>query len=268
MRRTGRWRRSVALPVTFCPLAAKRSAMRDFRVSGGKDYDRSGASDPANLGRQRAVASAAIVRHGGGLFPRPDPSDEPGRAPAAKRRRPASRGPNGGGAGRRPRRLRGAVARLRTADQSRGAAARRGRGLCRRRRAGRAADDPPRPPNLRSGPLVRRMAANHRRPPRHRSAAAIGRQHAREVHAPLDFESAADERAAPVDAGPSAGGRVNEALASLPERQREAVRLLVLEEQSLSEAAAATLRSKGALKVNLHRALKTLRGRFSGTDGS
>jgi RNA polymerase sigma factor (sigma-70 family) len=96
----------------------------------------------------------------------------------------------------------------------------------------------------------------------------IGRQHAREVHAPLDFESAADERAAPVDAGPSAGGRVNEALASLPERQREAVRLLVLEEQSLSEAAVATLRSKGALKVNLHRALKTLRGRFSGTDGS
>jgi DNA-directed RNA polymerase specialized sigma24 family protein len=57
-------------------------------------------------------------------------------------------------------------------------------------------------------------------------------------------------------------------LASLPERQREAVRLLVLEEQSLSEAAVATLRSKGALKVNLHRALKTLRGRFSGTDGS
>ena len=61
-----------------------------------------------------------------------------------------------------------------------------------------------------------------------------------------------------------AGGRVNEALASLPERQREAVQVLVLEEQSLSEAAIATRRSKGALKVNLHRALKALRGKFGG----
>ena len=43
----------------------------------------------------------------------------------------------------------------------------------------------------------------------------------------------------------------------MPERQREAVRLLVLEEQSLSEAAVATRRSKGALKVNLHRALNS-----------
>jgi RNA polymerase sigma-70 factor (ECF subfamily) len=92
----------------------------------------------------------------------------------------------------------------------------------------------------------------------------IGRQHAREVHAPLDFESFADERAGAADAGPSARGRVGEALASLPERQREAVRLLVLEEQSLSEAAIATRRSKGSLKVNLHRALKALRGRFGG----
>jgi RNA polymerase sigma-70 factor (ECF subfamily) len=92
----------------------------------------------------------------------------------------------------------------------------------------------------------------------------IGRQHAREVHAPLDFESFADERGGPADAGPSAGGRVGEAVASMPERQREAVRLLVLEEQSLSEAAIATRRSKGSLKVNLHRALKALRGRFGG----
>ena len=97
----------------------------------------------------------------------------------------------------------------------------------------------------------------------------IGRQHAREVHAPLDFEAYADEHAGPADAGPSAGGgRVNEALANLPERQREAVRLLVLEEQSLSEAAVSTRRSKGALKVNLHRALKALRGRFGAEDGS
>ena len=96
----------------------------------------------------------------------------------------------------------------------------------------------------------------------------VGRQHAREVHAPLDFEAFADERAGPADAGAPAGSLVNEAVAKLPERQREAVRLLVLEEQSLSEAAIATRRSKGALKVNLHRALKALRGRFGGEGGS
>jgi RNA polymerase sigma factor (sigma-70 family) len=90
----------------------------------------------------------------------------------------------------------------------------------------------------------------------------VGRQHAREVHAPVEFEAFADERTRPPDAGASTDGHVNEALASLPERQREAVRVLVLEEQSLSEAALATRRSKGALKVNLHRALKALRGRL------
>ena len=56
---------------------------------------------------------------------------------------------------------------------------------------------------------------------------------------------------------------MREALATLPERQREAVEALVLEEQSLAEAAAVTRRSKGALKVNLHRALKTLRRTFN-----
>jgi RNA polymerase sigma factor (sigma-70 family) len=92
----------------------------------------------------------------------------------------------------------------------------------------------------------------------------IGRQRAREIHSPIDFESFADESARPADRGPSAGGRVNDALARLPERQREAVQVLVLEERSLSEAALATRRSKEALKVNLHRALKALRGRFGG----
>jgi len=94
----------------------------------------------------------------------------------------------------------------------------------------------------------------------------IGRQRAREVHSPLDFESFADESADPARRGGTAasGAVVREALATLPERQREAVQALVLEEQSLAEAAAVTRRSKGALKVNLHRALKTLRGKFDG----
>jgi len=41
---------------------------------------------------------------------------------------------------------------------------------------------------------------------------------------------------------------------------------LVIREQSLAEAAAATRRSKGALKVNLHRALKALRGKLERTE--
>jgi len=89
-----------------------------------------------------------------------------------------------------------------------------------------------------------------------------GRRAAREVYAPLVFESYAD-----ADADPSSGldssdraAAVGEALATLPERQREAVQHLVVEGQSLSEAARATRRSKTALKVSLHRALKTLRG--------
>lgn len=90
------------------------------------------------------------------------------------------------------------------------------------------------------------------------------RHHARELHAPLAFEAYADEDADPTRgvAFTEASGRVSEALATLPPRQREAVEVLVLEEQSLAEAAAATRRTKVALKVNLHRALKVLRGKL------
>jgi RNA polymerase sigma-70 factor (ECF subfamily) len=49
------------------------------------------------------------------------------------------------------------------------------------------------------------------------------------------------------------------AVAALPARQREAVHRLMLEEMSLDDAAALTGRSKGSLKVNLHRALRALR---------
>lgn len=93
----------------------------------------------------------------------------------------------------------------------------------------------------------------------------IGRQRAREIHAPLAFEAYADQAASPARTaeGVANSGRVNEVLATLPERQREAVQVLILEEQSLAEAAAATRRTKGALKVNLHRALKALRGKFA-----
>ena len=52
---------------------------------------------------------------------------------------------------------------------------------------------------------------------------------------------------------------VHDAVARLPKGQREAVRMLKLEEMSLKEAAAASGMSVAALKVATHRALKTLR---------
>lgn len=92
----------------------------------------------------------------------------------------------------------------------------------------------------------------------------------RELHAPLALEAYPDEDADPARGvgQTEASGRVSEALATLPPSQREAVEKLVLQEQSLTEAAAATRRTKVALKVNLHRALKTLRGKLARTESS
>ncbi len=89
----------------------------------------------------------------------------------------------------------------------------------------------------------------------------LRRHGAREFHLPLALEAYPDESADPTRSveQTEASGRVGEALAMLPPRQREAVEVLLLKEQSLTEAAVATRSSKGALKVNLHRALKTLR---------
>lgn len=94
------------------------------------------------------------------------------------------------------------------------------------------------------------------------------RQDLREVYAPLAFESHADEAADQTQAlaRSDATGAVARALASLPARQREAVERLVLEERSLTDVAALTRRTKGSLKVNLHRALKALRCRMTSTE--
>jgi RNA polymerase sigma-70 factor (ECF subfamily) len=88
-----------------------------------------------------------------------------------------------------------------------------------------------------------------------------GRQGAREVHAPMAFENYQDHSSSPASGLDRAddAGKVSAALDTLPLRQREAVQYLVLEEQSLAEAALLTRRTKGSLKVNLHRALKALR---------
>jgi RNA polymerase sigma-70 factor (ECF subfamily) len=56
------------------------------------------------------------------------------------------------------------------------------------------------------------------------------------------------------------------AIAKLPPGQRQAVDLLALRDHSLDEASAATGRTKGALKVNLHRAIQALRTQLRGED--
>jgi RNA polymerase sigma factor (sigma-70 family) len=92
-----------------------------------------------------------------------------------------------------------------------------------------------------------------------------GRRRLREVHAPLGYENYVDPSADPSRGVQQADGtrQANRVIAELPERQREAVNHLVLGDQSLAQAAAATGRTEGALKVNLHRALKALRTKLT-----
>ena len=71
----------------------------------------------------------------------------------------------------------------------------------------------------------------------------VGRQRAREIHSPLAFESYADENADPMRLGrdTAASSRVHAAMATLPERQREArihVRCRVLDAGELHREAA------------------------------
>lgn len=92
-----------------------------------------------------------------------------------------------------------------------------------------------------------------------------GRRDRRELHEPAALENHPDGQLAS-DAAEQAqrAASLREAIATLPPGQREAVEQLGLRERSLAEVAALTGRSTGALKVNLHRALKALRGRMSG----
>jgi RNA polymerase sigma factor (sigma-70 family) len=94
---------------------------------------------------------------------------------------------------------------------------------------------------------------------------SAGRRELHELHAPHAYENHPDptveihacaERSAVL-------GRLEPAIAALPSKQREAVKHLVVDERTLTEAAALTGNTKGALKVNLHRALKKLRDRLS-----
>jgi RNA polymerase sigma-70 factor (ECF subfamily) len=92
-----------------------------------------------------------------------------------------------------------------------------------------------------------------------------GRRDRREVHDELALDVAADRDDASADGERAQeAARLRAAIAELPPGQREAVEELGLKEHSLAEAAERTGRNTGALKVNLHRALKALRGRLHG----
>jgi RNA polymerase sigma-70 factor (ECF subfamily) len=94
----------------------------------------------------------------------------------------------------------------------------------------------------------------------------LSRHATREAHAPLAYENYAEpgmEPDRPLDEAERAR-ILREAIADLAEGQREAVEHLAIREMSLSEAARLTGKSKGALKVNLHRAMKALRRRLGG----
>jgi len=60
--------------------------------------------------------------------------------------------------------------------------------------------------------------------------------------------------------------RLRQAMESLPAGQREAIRLLKIEEKSLKEASAESGMSVAALKVSVHRAVKALRTMMEGKD--
>ncbi len=89
----------------------------------------------------------------------------------------------------------------------------------------------------------------------------VGRQGSREMHAPLAYEAHPDPAAGAEQhvADRGRAERLVAAVALLPPGQREAMEQLGLQERSLAEASLLTGRSPGALKVNLHRALKSLR---------
>lgn len=92
-----------------------------------------------------------------------------------------------------------------------------------------------------------------------------GRRDRRELHDEYALETHPDHDDATRETErEQTAQQVRDAVATLPPGQREAVEQLALKERSLAEAAQHTGRNAGALKVNLHRALKALRNRIHG----
>jgi RNA polymerase sigma factor (sigma-70 family) len=86
----------------------------------------------------------------------------------------------------------------------------------------------------------------------------------REVYAPLAYENHSDPSGDPEEAAYQHDHTElrDLAIGKLSSRQREAVEHLALQSQSLAKAAMVTGRSTGSLRVDWHRALKTLRAQF------
>ena len=95
-----------------------------------------------------------------------------------------------------------------------------------------------------------------------------GRQDRREISDETAYEAYPDQDRTPESVFENDVRRQDmiTAVAALSPGQREAVELMAFRQRSLAEAAAESGKTKGALKVNLHRALKTLRERFTGTE--
>lgn len=95
-----------------------------------------------------------------------------------------------------------------------------------------------------------------------------GRRTRREVNEPIAYENHPDPAADQPDTRSAAlqATAVTTAVDDLPAGQREAIELLALRQLSLDEASLLTGKTRGALKVNMHRALQTLRARFGGGD--
>ena len=93
-----------------------------------------------------------------------------------------------------------------------------------------------------------------------------GRSRAREVVLETGHETFAVPQANLAEAA-SDGRVLRDAVEHLPPGQRDAIRMLKLQEMSLKEAAAASGMSVAALKVATHRALKNLRKMFGRQGG-
>jgi RNA polymerase sigma factor (sigma-70 family) len=102
---------------------------------------------------------------------------------------------------------------------------------------------------------------------RRRSIDALRRRGRTEAHEIADetaYETFADPAANRHAEVYAATDGLSEAIAELTPSQREAVELLKLRELSLVEASQASGKSIAALKVNVHRAIKSLRKRLQG----
>jgi len=96
-----------------------------------------------------------------------------------------------------------------------------------------------------------------------------GRTRTREIHAPLAYENHSDPDSDPEAAAIRLDNAevLKSAIGKLSTGQREAVEHLALADQSPEQAAAITGRSAGSLRVDWHRALKSLRIQFARKEG-